>query len=105
MTDTITQLAFGALGGLGLFVLKWIRDDIKSLKKEIKESFDNVDKRFDSVNLDLADIKERLSFLEAANIYTMPIETPRPNPKSEAMKLYWMNKRSKKHNKQIKKEE
>lgn len=64
--------------------------------------FDKIDKRFDKVDLefkevraDLTEVKERLAFLEAANIYTMPLEPIQPNARSQAAKERWVRRRQK----------
>jgi len=94
-----------------------LKSDIKEQLKFIDKQFDAVDKRFDvvdkqfnaierrfdTVNQYLAenhehiiDIKERLSFLEAAMIYTVPLEAAQLNPRSAAAREMWKRRKQKK---------
>lgn len=72
-----------------------IADQIKESKKDLKDlRLDlakdvtlirgEVNGKLNKLQDDLTDIKERLSFLEAANIYTMPSEPSAPNNRSLA---------------------
>ena len=56
----------------------------RNLKGDINDNFDAVYVKIDRMQDDISDIKERLSFLEAANIYTMPSEPSQPNSRSLA---------------------
>lgn len=64
--------------------------------EKIDEKFEKVQQRFDRIDLTLADHGERLSFLEAANVYTIPIEPHIPNKRSEIAKEMWRKRRTKK---------
>jgi DNA anti-recombination protein RmuC len=82
-----------------------INEKFSSISKrfdKIDQQFDKIDARFDTVNRHLVDIrnditevKERLSFLEAANIYTMPFEPSEPNPRSQAAREMWKRRKAK----------
>jgi len=61
--------------------------------KRLDKKFDKIDGRFDRVDNTLKEHGERLAFLEAANIYTMPIEAVVPNARSQAAKERWNRKR------------
>ena len=65
-------------------------------KKHMDSKFDKIDQRFDKIDATLAEHGERLAFLEAANIYTMPMEPSTPNPRSTAAKEMWKKRRTKK---------
>ena len=83
-----------------VIAIMWISDRrgkrFASLELIIKEGFEKSDKKMDKIQEDVTDIRERVSFLEAANIYTMPLEPVIPNPRSEAMKQHWQKRRQKK---------
>lgn len=95
----------------------------RNLKSDLKDKFDKIDSRFDKIDLrfekvdliidkvnsrfdqvhaefkeirlDLTEIKERMAFLEAANIYTMPLQPSEPNPRSQAAREMWKRRRQK----------
>lgn len=80
-----------------VIAVMWITDRrrFESLEKSIKEGFDKNETKISEIHKDIMDIRERLAFLEASNIYTMPIETISPNPRSTAMKQNWVMRRKK----------
>lgn len=67
-----------------------ISERITDVEEEIKYTHSEVR---DCSN-GIADIKERLSFLEASAIYTMPMEAAQPNARSEAAKEMWKKRRA-----------
>jgi hypothetical protein len=83
---------------------------IRDLRKTINKRFDRLDESFDCVDTSLseicesligirdhlAEVRERLTFLEAASIYTMPLEPIQPNARSQAAKEVWVRRRQKK---------
>jgi hypothetical protein len=80
-----------------------LKSDIKDQLNAINRRFEAVDSRFDTVNQYLAenhehiiDIKERLSFLEAAMIYTVPLEAAQLNPRSAAAREMWKRRKQNK---------
>lgn len=57
---------------------------MRNFKKDIEFKFGKIDCKLDKLQDDMSDLKERLSFLEAANIYTMPSDPSPPNNRSLA---------------------
>ena len=68
------NLEFYGVAIAGATFFYWV---IRNFRKDIEG-------RFNKIDGDLMDIKERLAFLEAANIYTMPSEPSQPNNRSLA---------------------
>lgn len=77
-----------------LFV--WFVKRLDKKFEKIDNRFDKIEKRFDRLDETLREHGERLSFLEAANIYTMPIEAVPNNPRREAAKEMWRKRKAKK---------
>lgn len=94
---------------------KWDRKELFSdLRKDLDKRFEQVGRRFEQIdqrfhaqeanhlNLsrnigsDMSDIKERLSFLESAALYTMPVEPSQINPRSQAAREVWKRRKAKK---------
>ena len=80
-----------------------IEDDIQSLsdglgifRSEFQQFRQETHKELKEVRADLSEVKERMAFLEAANIYTMPIEPVKPNARSQAAIDRWARKKQKK---------
>ena len=71
-------------------------DAVEKRFDKIDEKFDKIDQRFNHIDKTLAEHGERLAFLEAANIYTMPVEPVIPNARSSAAAEMWRKRRSKK---------
>lgn len=91
-----------AVAGL---VIIWIM--FWSLKRETKKQFDHQTRvnevYYDGIRSELnilvlcmRDINERMAFLEAANIYTMPAEPSQPNPRSMAARKMHERRRQRK---------
>lgn len=59
----------------------------------LDKKFDKIDRRFDRIDETLQQHGERLSFLEASSIYTMPLEAVVPNARSQAAKDRWSRRR------------
>lgn len=68
----------------------------KDMGKKSEEQFEKIDGRLRKIERDISDVKECMAFLEAANIYTMPMEPSQPNPRSLAAKEMWNRRRQKK---------
>ena len=91
-----------------------LRKDMDKRFEHIDKRFEHIDKRFDVVEKDIAstdeaiinlsrnigsdmsDIIERLSFLESAALYTMPLEPSQLNPRSQAAREMWKRRKAKK---------
>lgn len=56
----------------------------------------DVNGQFKSIHEDLVEIRERLSFLEASSLYTMPLEPAQLNPRSAAAREMWKKRKAKK---------
>lgn len=94
-------------------VVGFVYGCFRNLKSDIKEQHNRLEEHIhhigdqvnevrndlgdfrDEVHSDSSDIKERISFLEAATLYTMPIETPQPNPRSAAAREMWQRRKAK----------
>jgi predicted transcriptional regulator len=74
--------------------------------KKVEALFDKSDKKVEALHAliidlgrnigsDMSDIKERLSFLESAMMYTMPLE-PQINARSQAAREMWKRRKQKK---------
>jgi hypothetical protein len=83
---TLPLAAFGA----------WFIKRLDKKFDKIDARFDKVDERFDKIDESLKEHGERLAFLEAAGIYTMPMEPSQPNPRSVAAREMWKRRRTKK---------
>ena len=81
---------FDAQSIISLAVMLWF------FKNHLDKKFDKIDARFDKVDETLKEHGERLAFLEVAGIYTMPMESSQPNPRSAAAKEMWKRRRAKK---------
>ena len=77
-----------------------LRKDISEVPSELRKDISDIrnDHLILSRNIgsDMSDIKERLAFLESAAIYTMPIESPQINPRSQAAREMWKRRKAKK---------
>lgn len=69
---------------------------------KIDEKFQKIDERFEKnehiieeIKSDITEIKERISFLEATSIYSMPLEPVKPNARSAAAREMWARRRQK----------
>lgn len=90
-----------------------IKDQLGQFRKEIDKNFDEVSNDFDflgeqsnniridlsefrnETHRDITDVKERISFLEAATLYTMPLEASELNPRSAAAREMWQRRKQK----------
>lgn len=84
------ELSIAALTALAL-IYGMFRNFKSDIREQFSEAKDDINKQFSEIKTDLksikedvTEIKERLSFLEAANIYTMPSEPSPPNNRSLA---------------------
>jgi hypothetical protein len=81
------------------FLDKKIDDKFDFLDKKIDNKFDFLDKKIDNkfevVQVALMDIRDRIAYLEATNILTMPSEPIKPNARSQAAMERWKKKRQK----------
>ena len=79
---------------------------IEKIDKKVEALFDKSDKKAEALHAliidlgrnigsDMSDIKERLSFLESAMMYTMPLE-PQINARSQAAREMWKRRKQKK---------
>jgi len=100
---TIVALVYGMFRNLKSDIreeLNSIRKDIKTLRYETGSDINILrteQKEFRiELHADVTEIKERMAFLEAANIYTMPAEPSEPNPRSMAAREMWRRRRQKK---------
>lgn len=99
MTDA--EFITAALTVINTFViaLMWISDrrskNFTDLRKDIKDEFSRVNLKLDKMDKDIVEIRERVTFLEAANIYTMPIEPIQPNLRSMKAKEIWRRRKQK----------
>lgn len=79
---------------------KDVKEQFSELRSELRKDISDIrnDHLILSRNIgsDMSDIKERLAFLESAAIYTMPIESPQINPRSQAAREMWKRRKQKK---------
>ncbi len=85
---TVSALIYG--------IFRNLKGDIDTRFKDIKSEFKDIKSDITIIRADLVDIKERLSYLEAANIYTMPLEPSVPNIRSLKAKEMWKRRKQKK---------
>lgn len=99
------MIGSGGLIGIALTIYKIGRfaEKFEQFKTSINENFNEMENRFNKVDkkLDkleeiLKDQGERLAFLEASSIYTLPLEPPQPNVRSAAAREMWKKRRAKK---------
>ena len=90
------------VAGFGLFygMMRNFKNDILGRFDKIDSRFDRIDRDLKEIRSDITEVKERLAYLEAANIYTMPLDPIIPNPRSQAAKEMWARRRQKKLEKQ-----
>lgn len=66
--NVIIEIALGLLSSFILLMLKWLREDIKTAKKDLKIDIDNLSKKqdlnFSKLDKDITDMKVQLGKLE-----------------------------------------
>lgn len=60
------------------------------------QGFKHLESKINKLQEDMSDVRERLSFVEACTVYSMPTETVHPNPRSQAMIEHHRRRRQKK---------
>lgn len=78
--------------------LESIDNDVQRLRVVVDERFDTVNQYLAENHDNIQDIKERLTFLEAYNSFSMamrPYEPAQSNPRSEAAREMWKRRKQK----------
>lgn len=63
-----------------------IDERFDKLEEKFNTRFDKIDDELKEIRGDIGDVRERMSFLEAAHVYTLPVDTIKISPRTEAMK-------------------
>jgi hypothetical protein len=85
---------------------EFIRHEIREFRSDVNSDLEFIGDQVNEIRadlgdfrkemlLDITDIKERLSFLEAATLYTMPLEPAQLNPRSQAAREMWKKRKQK----------
>jgi hypothetical protein len=78
------------------FVLFLILFISKKYARMSLESSRKINAILDGIEEELMEIKDRLTFLEASNIFTIPVDSGRNTARSEAAKEMWKRRRQRK---------
>jgi hypothetical protein len=87
-----------SLGNDSINHIENLHNDIERLRVDLDGKFDIVNQYLAENHENIQDIKERLTFLEAYNSFSMairPYEPVQPNPRSEAAREMWKRRKQK----------